>query len=444
MPSGRVSSKRYSTLSVDRAITTSATFPVRRARAAAESSIRAGSSSGLPVSRAIASDAAGASAWIATLDGASGRLRKAMPSPAVIRTGKRKVQKIASGSRTNSRIRTRTNRTSGRSVNRRGASAIAQGPTGQVDEHILECGRVGSELGQGKTAGSQQRQQRRNGAMGLGRLEEIAVFPAADAERARQLEQLGIGEGRLVGWTAGRLVVADAELEDVLSPQRSDQIAGPALRNHFAVIHDRHPVAEPLGLFHVMSGDHDGAPGPLDLFDRLPELPAGLGIETGGRLIEKEQLRIGHQGAGQGEPLLLAARELAHPAVALFTQLHRGQHLLERAGPLVEAPKELQGLGDGELLAELGFLERNAQPLPERRAALAPLLAQHQHLPRIGDGEPFADLDGGGLSGAIGPEEAETLPREHFEVESVDGDDLAECLAETAERDGRGGHGRES
>src|SRR5688572_7621102 len=257
MPSGRVSSKRYSTLSEDRAITTSATFPVRRARAAAESSISAGSSSGLPVSRAIASDAAGASAWIATLDGASGRLRKAMPSPAVIRTGKRKVQKIASGSRTNSRIRTRTNRTSGRSVNRRGASAIAQGPTGQVDEHILECGRVGSELGQGKTAGSQQRQQRRNGAMGLGRLEEIAVFPAADAERARQLEQLGIGEGRPL----------DAELEDVLSPQRSDQMPGRAERDHLAVIHDRHPVAEPLGLFHVMGGDHDGAPGPLDLLD---------------------------------------------------------------------------------------------------------------------------------------------------------------------------------
>src|SRR5688572_13582945 len=182
MPSGRVSSNRYSTLSADRAITTSATFPVRRARAAAESSIRAGSSSGLPVSRAIAPAAPGAPASIATLDGDSGRLRKAIPSPAVIRTGKRKAQKIASGSRTNSRIRTRTSRTSGRSVNGRGGSAIAQGPAGQVDEHILERGRVGSELGQGETAGSEQRQQRRHGAMGLGRLEQIAVLPAADAE----------------------------------------------------------------------------------------------------------------------------------------------------------------------------------------------------------------------------------------------------------------------
>ena len=51
----------------------------------------------------------------------------------------------------------------------------------------------------------------------------------------------------------------------------------------------------------------------------------------------------------------------------------------------------------------------------------------------IGGGQAFADLDGGGLAGAIGSEQAEALAGAHFEFEAVDGDDIFISLAKTCD-----------
>ena len=74
-----------------------------------------------------------------------------------------------------------------------------------------------------------------------------------------------------------------------------------------AVIHDGHPVAQPLGFFHVVGGEQDGAAGGLEALDQAPELPPGLGVEPGGGLVEEEELGVADQGAGECQPLLLAA-----------------------------------------------------------------------------------------------------------------------------------------
>jgi hypothetical protein len=49
------------------------------------------------------------------------------------------------------------------------------------------------------------------------------------------------------------------------------------------VIHDRHPVAQALGLIHIVGGEDDGASGLLQTVDQIPQMAAGLGIEPGGR-----------------------------------------------------------------------------------------------------------------------------------------------------------------
>ena len=46
--------------------------------------------------------------------------------------------------------------------------------------------------------------------------------------------------------------------------------------------------------------------------------------------------------------------------------------------------------------------------------------------------QPFADLDGGGLAGAVGAQQAEALARAHLEIEAVHRDDVAIGLAESA------------
>jgi hypothetical protein len=54
---------------------------------------------------------------------------------------------------------------------------------------------------------------------------------------------------------------------------------------------------------------------------------------------------------------------------------------------------------------------------------------------RVGTQESFADLDGGGLSGAVGTEEAEALTAADLEVERVDGNDVGVGFSETANRE---------
>ena len=43
---------------------------------------------------------------------------------------------------------------------------------------------------------------------------------------------------------------------------------------------------------------------------------------------------------------------------------------------------------------------------------LAPVLAEHQHLARVGGGQAFADLDGGGLAGAVGARGGRSIRRD--------------------------------
>ena len=52
-------------------------------------------------------------------------------------------------------------------------------------------------------------------------------------------------------------------------------------------------IAEPLGLFHVMSGVEDGAARTGKLFDRVEkEVIAGLRIDAGSWLIEEQDRRM--------------------------------------------------------------------------------------------------------------------------------------------------------
>src|SRR4051812_49606309 len=69
-----------------------------------------------------------------------------------------------------------------------------------------------------------------------------------------------------------------------------------------ALVHDGDAVAEPFGLFHVMSGVEDGAARTGKLFDRVEEVIAGLRIDAGGRLIEEQDRRGMHPSTPPGGP----------------------------------------------------------------------------------------------------------------------------------------------
>ena len=111
--------------------------------------------------------------------------------------------------------------------------------------------------------------------------------------------------------------------------------------------------------------------------------------------------------------------------------------------PLAEAPEQREQLANRQFLGELCFLERDADPLTKRRSVALPGLAKDVDFARVAFEEAFTDFDGGGLAGAVRPDEAEAFLCPHLQVEAVHGDHAAIRLAQVANgQDGRRGvHG---
>ncbi|MNW60809.1 hypothetical protein D3C74_388290 [compost metagenome] len=81
------------------------------------------------------------------------------------------------------------------------------------------------------------------------------------------------------------------------------------INNHYFVSHLNRFIL-------VMSDENRGDPYPLDqLAQPRTQLLADLGIDRGKGLIEQQQLRLGRQSAGKGNPLALPPRQLMRIAV---------------------------------------------------------------------------------------------------------------------------------
>jgi hypothetical protein len=72
-----------------------------------------------------------------------------------------------------------------------------------------------------------------------------------------------------------------------------------------------------------MRRDEYRLPHPLQFEEQLPKLNACARVETRGRFIENKELGIMHQRPRQAEPLLHAAREVIHEALALHRQVYQ-------------------------------------------------------------------------------------------------------------------------
>ena len=162
-------------------------------------------------------------------------------------------------------------------------------------------------------------------------------------------------------------------------------------------------------LLHVVRRQQHRAALDAEALHDVPQLQPALRIEAGGRLVEEEHVRIADQRARDAEPLLLAAREFADARVALLIERQIAQQLLGVVPVAIERAEEAHGLEDGELLGELRFLQRDADALAQLALVLAPVQAEDLDLAGVGLGQPFEDLDGRRLAGAVRPEQAEAF-----------------------------------
>ena len=168
-----------------------------------------------------------------------------------------------------------------------------------------------------------------------------------------------------------------------------------------AVVHDREPVAQDLGLFHVVGRQQHRAPVGLEPADEVPQRPPGRRVEAGRRLVEEDELRVVDERQRDRQALALAARQVLAAGVAPLAELERVDELVRRPGVLVEAAEEVDELGDGQLRVERRRLEADPDPRLERVGAAWRRRCRARDLAAVGRAQPLEDLDGRGLARAV-------------------------------------------
>ena len=99
----------------------------------------------------------------------------------------------------------------------------------------------------------------------------------------------------------------------------------------------RDAVGQHLGLVEVVGREHDRGALVLQAGDEAPELAACLGVETGGRLVQEEQLRAADDAECDVEASALPAGEVAAAGLALLGEADPLDDLVGVAGPRVVA-----------------------------------------------------------------------------------------------------------
>jgi hypothetical protein len=134
------------------------------------------------------------------------------------------------------------------------------------------------------------------------------------------------------------------------------------------------------GLVEVVGGQQHRRAGVAQFLDQGPELPARGRVETRGRLVEEQQLRLALDAESHLQPPALPPGEPVHPGVRRPGQTHRVDQLGAVADQSVVVRVVSDRLGHGERVAGARSLTHHADPVPPPAAGDRGILAQHRHL----------------------------------------------------------------
>ncbi len=208
-------------------------------------------------------------------------------------------------------------------------------------------------------------------------------------------------------------------------------------------VEHRDAVADAEDQRNVMLDQQNGGVAPLgDPPDDRPDLGALMGVQTGGRLVEEQHVRIGEQRPGHADEPRPAMRKLSGLAVQQIRQpellddlFHGDRRTLpprtDHVGEVVPQCLGVRGgeqiLPDAHVREQLDRLEGPGQPgpCPPYRRPSGDGLPVEQHLARRRLGEAGDDVQQGRLARAIGADQPQHLARLNAQV------DVAERLHPT-------------
>ena len=183
---------------------------------------------------------------------------------------------------------------------------------------------------------------------------------------------------------------------------------------------DHDAVRHLLGLAQLVGGQDDADALLLQPGHHGAHGDAALGVDAGRRLVEEGHLGPADQGEGEGEPLLLPAREVAPGRGGNGAQADQVEQLVRRHGIGVVAGEEAQDAVRPEHGVDAAALEHDADAAAERGVVGDGV--EPEDARRAGDRVAVAleRLDGRRLAGAVRPEHDQHLARFGGEVEIVD------------------------
>ena len=196
-----------------------------------------------------------------------------------------------------------------------------------------------------------------------------------------------------------------------------------------AVVHDRHPVAELVGLLHVVRGEEDRLAAAwssprishraMRLWGSRPAVGSSRNRMRGRCMIARATISRWAMppDSAMTSALARSARRNCSSSRSAASPGRLGAH------PEVAAV-EVEVLPDRQRPVERVRLGHDADDLLGQRGVGAPR-RRRRRAPARGGHDPGGEhADGGGLAGAVGAEEPEDLTAPHREVEAVDGDDV--------------------
>ena len=243
--------------------------------------------------------------------------------------------------------------------------------------------------------------------------------------------------GQEIGGAAKLLHV---DLDDGAAKGLALDDGGRPLGDELALVDEAQRVAE-LGLVHVVGGDEDGGALVGQPPDEPPEISARDGVDARRRLVEEDEPRGVDKGAGQGQPLAVAAGQRARQLPLPLGQVRHPDHLRDpwRAlGPrhLVHARVEAQVLVDAQVVVERELLRHVADDRLDPLRLDDEVDAEDGPAPPGGFEQAAEHAERRGFARPVRPEEAVQLPLPHAQVEVVDRHALAKTTCQLAGGDG--------
>src|SRR5665647_893176 len=225
--------------------------------------------------------------------------------------------------------------------------------------------------------------------------------------------------GRGDTWDAGQVGQAEPAAHGRLDAVAADraQLGHGTDAQHPAGPDQADPVADEFHLGQHIGRQEDGGARRDRLLDERPELPLHERVETQGRFVEDEQVRLVHEGLHQADLLLVAVREVGElPAQVEVEPVGEGPDAagFDAAAQPGQQPDHVAGARPGELRQ---LPRQVADPVLDREAVPAGVQAEQRRCALIGPDEVHQQPDRRRLPRAVRADEAEDFAAADLEVQ---------------------------